>query len=133
MENVGGRHIAQRIVVPAEVVVVDEVGNGPLQLSGKFISDLVYFPLDGLVVALQFPVGLRMEGRRLDMSDANEVQIVPKSSGDVTRPVVREQFFVRSSTGTSVMPVASTASWITSMRELAAMSLCSFQARMKRE
>ena len=63
-------------MVTAEVVVVDEVGNGPLQLSGEFISELVYFPLDGLVVALQFPVGLRMEGRRLDMSDANEVLTV---------------------------------------------------------
>jgi hypothetical protein len=52
-------------------------------LAREFIRDLVHFPLDGLVVALQFPVGLRMEGRRQDMSDANEVQIVPKVSGDV--------------------------------------------------
>ena len=85
----GGRHIVQRLVVPAEVVVFDEVGDSPLQLAREFIRDLVHFPLDGLVVALQFPVGLRMEGRSQDMSDANEVQIVPKGSGDIAGTVVR--------------------------------------------
>ncbi len=51
-------------MVPAEVVVLNEIGDGPLQLTRKFIRYLVHFPLDGLVVALQLPVGLRMEGRR---------------------------------------------------------------------
>jgi len=34
MKDVGRRHITQRFVVPAEVVVVDEVGDGRLQLAG---------------------------------------------------------------------------------------------------
>ena len=34
IEDISGRHIAQRLVVPAEVVVVNEVSDGPLQLAG---------------------------------------------------------------------------------------------------
>ena len=118
-------------MVPAEVVVVDEVGDSPLQLLREFIGDLVHFPLDGLVVALQFLVGLRMKRRRQDVPDTHQMQIVLKGPGDITGTVVRKQ--PRSSTGTLVMPLASTASWITSIRESADISLCSLQARMKRE
>jgi len=53
IEDISGRHIAQRLVVPAEVVVVNEVSDGPLQLAGEFIRDMVHLPLDGLLVALQ--------------------------------------------------------------------------------
>jgi len=52
---------------------------------------------------------------------------------ELETPPLSERSLVRSSTGTSVMPVASTASCTTSIRELADMSFCSFQARMKRE
>ena len=51
-------------MVTVVVVVVDEVGDGPLKLAGEFIRDLVHFPLDALVVALQLAVGLGMEGCR---------------------------------------------------------------------
>jgi len=64
MEDISWRHITQRLVVPAEVVVFNEVGDGLLQLARELIKDLVHFPLDGLVVALQLPVGLRVEGCR---------------------------------------------------------------------
>ena len=64
MEYISWRHITQRLVVPAEVVVFNEVGDGLLQLAREFIKDLVHFLLDGLVVALQLPVGLRVEGCR---------------------------------------------------------------------
>ena len=84
-------------MVPAEVVVFNEVGDGLLQLAREFIKYLVHFPLDGLVVALQLPVGLRMKWRRQDMPDTNELQIVPKGSGDITGTVVvlqqRNPFF----------------------------------------
>jgi hypothetical protein len=56
MEDISWRHVAQCLVVSAVVVVVDEVGEGLLQLAGEFIGDLVYLPFDGLVVALQFPL-----------------------------------------------------------------------------
>ena len=71
MEDISWRHITQRLVVPAEVVVFNEVGDGLLQLTREFIKDLVHFLLDGLVVALQFPVGLRMERRGQDMPDTH--------------------------------------------------------------
>ena len=118
-------------MVPPVVVVVDEVGNCPLKLAREFIRDLVHFPLDALVVALHLSVSLGMKWGRQDMPDTNEVEIIAEGPADIAP--LSESSLVRSSTGTSVIPVASTASWITSMRELADMSFCSFQARMKRE
>jgi hypothetical protein len=41
-------------VVPAEVVVVDEVSESPLQLAGLFIGDLIYLLLDGPVLGSSF-------------------------------------------------------------------------------
>ena len=92
MEDISGRHVTKSLVVPVEVVVFNEIGDGPLQLTREFIRDLIHFPLNGLVVTFQLPVGLGMEGCRQDMPDANKVQIVPEGSADVSRPVVREQF-----------------------------------------
>jgi hypothetical protein len=34
MKDIGGRHVAECLVVAAVVVVVDEVGDGLLQLAG---------------------------------------------------------------------------------------------------
>ena len=79
-------------MVAPVIIVVDEFGDGLLQLAREFIKYLVHFPLDALVVALQLPVGLRMKWRRQDMPDANEVQIVPEGPADITGTVVREQF-----------------------------------------
>lgn len=38
IEDISGRHIAQRLVVRAEVVVVNEVSDGPLQLAGEYLT-----------------------------------------------------------------------------------------------
>ena len=70
-------------MVPAEVVVVDEVSESPLQLAGLFIGDLIYLLLDRPVIALQLPVSLGMKGRCQDVPDTHQVQVVPKGSGDV--------------------------------------------------
>jgi len=63
-------------VITAVVVVVDEIGNCPLKLAREAIRDLVHFPLDALVIALQLPISLGMKWRSQDMPDTNEVQIV---------------------------------------------------------
>jgi hypothetical protein len=52
IEHIRGCDVAQRLVVPAEDVVVDEVSERPLQLAGPFIGDLIYLLLDGPVIAL---------------------------------------------------------------------------------
>ena len=70
-------------MITAVVVVVDEIGNCYLKLTGEPIRDLVHFPFDAPVIALQLPVSLGMVGRRQDMPDANEAQIVPKGSGTI--------------------------------------------------
>ncbi len=92
VENISQRHVTPGLVVPVEVVVFNEVGDDPLQLAREFIRDLVHFPCDGLVIALQLPVGLRMEGRRQDVPNTSEAQAVPEGSKDITDTVVREQF-----------------------------------------
>jgi len=74
-----------------EVVVFNEIGDGPFHLTREFIRDMVHFLLNGLVVTFQFPVGLGMKECHQDMTDANKVQVVPEGSADVSRPVVREQ------------------------------------------
>ncbi len=73
MEDISGRHVTQDLVVPVEFVVFNEIGDDPLQLTREFIRDLVNFPLNGLVVTFELPVGLGMEGCRQDMPDANKV------------------------------------------------------------
>ncbi len=80
MEDISGRHVTQGLVVSVEVVVFNEIGDGPLQLTRESIRNLVHFPLNGLVVTFQLPVGLGMEGCRQDMPYANKVQIFPEAT-----------------------------------------------------
>ena len=131
MYDIIGRHVAKGLVIAA-VVVVHEAGDSHLQITRDFIRDLVHFLLDTLVVALQLPVGLWMVRRCPDATDPYQAQVVAKSPGDVARSVVAQQS-ARSSKGTSVIPVLSTANWTTWIKESAVMSTCSFQARMDRE
>ena len=43
------------------VVVADEGRDSSLKVAGQLIRRLVDVPFDGLVAALQLPVGLRVE------------------------------------------------------------------------
>ena len=45
------------------VVVSDEGGDGCLEVRRRLIGDLINAPLDGLVIALQLAVGLRVVRR----------------------------------------------------------------------
>ena len=88
MEDVSWRYITECLVIAAEVAVVDEAGDGPFQLAGKFVGYLVNFLLNRPLVALQLPVGLGMKGCCQYMTDTHQMQIVPKGSGDVTGTIV---------------------------------------------
>ena len=92
MEDVSWRYISECLVIAAKVVVVDEASDGPFQLAGEFVGDLVNFPLNRPLVALQLTVSLGMKGCCQYVTDTHQMQIVPKGSGDVTGTVVREQF-----------------------------------------
>ena len=98
------------------VVVVDEGHDRRLQVGGQLIWHLVCVPLEGLVVAHQLAVGLRVEGGCQDVLDAHHTQVVPEGSGYIAGPLSLNSL-VRSVIGTRSMPVRSTASWTTSMRE----------------
>ena len=56
------------------VVVADEGRDSSLKVGGQLIRHLVDVPFDGLVVALQLPVGLRVES----LSAAATVAIRPR-------------------------------------------------------
>ena len=48
-------------------VIANKGHVGRLQVCGHLVGQLVYVTLEGLVVALQLAVGLRVEGRRQDV------------------------------------------------------------------
>jgi hypothetical protein len=48
MEDISERHVTQGLVIPVEVVVFNEIGDGPLQLTREFIKDLVHLPPEPL-------------------------------------------------------------------------------------
>ena len=62
------------------VVVADEGRDCRLEVGRQLIRHLVYIPLQRLVVALQLPVGLRVEGGCQDVLDADHPQVVPEGS-----------------------------------------------------
>ena len=73
------------------VVVADEGGDGCIEVRRQLIGDLVDVPLDGLVIALQLAVGLRVVRRGQDVPDAYQPEVVSKGSGHVARAVVAQQ------------------------------------------
>ena len=91
--------------------------------EGNSYGSWVYVTLEGLVVSLQLAVGLRMEGRCQDVLDAHHAQVVSEGSGNIAGAVVAQQPGVRSVIGIWSMPVLSTASWTTSMKESDVISL----------
>ncbi len=62
------------------VVVADEGRDSCIKVGGQLIRHLVDVPFDSLVVALQLPVGLRVEGGCQDVPDAYQGEIVPEYS-----------------------------------------------------
>ena len=68
--DVSGGQVAEALVVAAVVVVVDESGNGGLELAGQevvFQQDAV---LQGLMPALDLALGLRVVRCAMDVGDA---------------------------------------------------------------
>ena len=75
------------------------------------------------MVSLQLAVGLRMEGRCQDVLDTHHAQVVPEGPGYIAGAIVAQEPGPRSSIGIWSMPVLSTASWTTSMKESDVISL----------
>ena len=89
--DVGGSEVAQALVSPSVVVMLDEGGNPRLQFAGQvgvFEQDAV---LERLVPALDLALRLRMAGRAADMGHAPAAEPVGQITRDVARPVVGEQ------------------------------------------
>lgn len=56
-------------MIPSVVVVGDEGGEGRLQVRRHLIGDLVDVPFQGLMVAFELVIGLRVVGSSQDMLD----------------------------------------------------------------
>ena len=81
--DVGGREVAEALVVAAVVVVLDEGADLPFEVSWQevvFQQDAV---LQGLVPAFDLAMGLGMVRRAADVLDAAGVQVV----GEVRNPL----------------------------------------------
>jgi hypothetical protein len=63
-------HITQSFVVATVVIVIDEIVDGLLQVKGHLIRYLIHLLLDTLMVPLQLPIALGMEGRSQDVMDS---------------------------------------------------------------
>ena len=61
-------------MIAQEIVLANESCDSRLQVVRKFIGDLVYVLLQHLVVRIQLPVGLRVEGRCQDVLDTDHLQ-----------------------------------------------------------
>ena len=89
--DIGGRQVSEALVLALVVVMVDEGGDLPFQVSRQevmFEQDAV---LHGLVPALDLALGLGMIGRAADMFHALFLDVIRQVSGDVRRAVVAEQ------------------------------------------
>ena len=67
------------MIAPA-IVDADEGRDGRIEVSGHLVRHLVYSPLQRLLVALQLPVGLRVERGCQDVLDAGGAQVVAECS-----------------------------------------------------
>ena len=72
------------------VVVVPKVRDRLFQIPWNIVWDLVDVKFNGPVIPLQLAVGLRMEGRCQDVSDAHQPQVFSEGMRDIAWPVVRE-------------------------------------------
>ena len=83
LQDIRRGHVPQRLVVPTVVVEPHEVPDGGLQILYYLVGNLVHVPFQSLVIALQLPVGLRVEGCGQDVLDPHQAQVVPKGPRDV--------------------------------------------------
>ena len=77
-------------MVTTIVVVIHELRDRDLQIPRDIIWGLVDVKLDGPVIPLQFAIGLRMEERGQDVTDAQQPQVFSEGMRDIAWPVVRK-------------------------------------------
>ena len=82
--------VPQSLVITPIVVVVHKVRDRALQIPWNIVWDLVDVKFNGPVIPLQFAVGLRMEGRSQDVSDAHQPQVFSEGTKYIAWPVVRK-------------------------------------------
>ncbi len=89
--DVGGREVAQALVVTAVIVVLDE----GLDLSFEVARQVVVFQQDpvlqGLMPTFDLTLGLGMIGRTTDVLHILIIEPFSQLARDITRPVVGQQ------------------------------------------
>ena len=90
VQDVRGSHVPQSLAIASIVVVVHELRVRDFQIPWNIVWDLVDVKFNGPVILLQFAVGLRMERRGQDVSNAHQAQVFSEGMRDITWPVVRK-------------------------------------------
>ena len=89
--GVGGRDVAEALVVAVVVIVIDESADLAFEVTGQvmvFQQDAVF---QGLVPTLDLALGLGMIGGSTDMLHSVAFEPVREVAGDVRRAIVTEQ------------------------------------------
>src|SRR5215208_5469160 len=81
--DVGGREIAEALVIAGMIVVLDEGGDLPFEIAGQVVILEQDAVLEGLVPALDLALCLRVIGRAANMLHALAVQPGGKIGRDV--------------------------------------------------
>ena len=89
--DISGREIAQAFVIALMIVVLDEGIDLGFEIAGQIVIFQQYPVLQGLVPSLDLALGLRMVGSATDMLHAPIIEPFSQVSGDVARPIVRQQ------------------------------------------
>lgn len=86
--GIGGCDIAEALMIAAVIIMVDEDGDLPFEITGQIVvfeQDAVF---QCLVPALDFPLGLRMTRRAAYMLDVLARKPFSQITCDITRPII---------------------------------------------
>ena len=89
--GVGGRHVAEALVVTLVVVVLDEGLDLGLEVSGQEVVFQQNAVLEGLVPALDLALGLRVHRGAAHVTHLAGLDVFRQFAGDVTGAVIAEQ------------------------------------------
>ena len=80
--DIGGREVAQALVIAPVIIVFDEGGELGFEITGQIVALQQDAVLEGLVPALNFALGLGMARCAPDMLDALLIEPFGQIAGD---------------------------------------------------
>ena len=89
--DIGGREVAQVLVIAPVIVVFDEGGELGFEITGQIVALQQDAVLEGLVPALDLALGLGMLRYASGMLDALLIEPFGQIAGDIAGSIIRQQ------------------------------------------